>query len=875
MTRKNERPRWSREDRRQLAIERRMHIEFQRAIRRVNRRLACEAAKPEFGYPPFFGKIQYEQVTGEQMRQRISEFIGAEREVAEPVKIPENLIERLRAIGCAARFCLVARLGNRPFEDEWQKPEKLMTADNPRLQDWLKHGGNYGVVGGDGLVIFDADNEAGHQIQESRLPATFAIATPGGGFHCYYHCPDIADHRITLRDKDGEHVGEIRGSRMMCAGPGSRRADGNYRIVADMPIASTTVADLRKALGDLAVPEREIQQTLDNAGKYAGKGLDFSILKLFTDEAKSKLHRQDAELYGPHPVHGSETGRNFWIDVGQNVWHCFRHQVGGGPLQLLAVLEGIIRCEEAGKAALKGDAFKRAVSRAVELGLIDAAKVKAVKGVGPVYLPTPFLVADEFIAHEVWDRKNPPRYCVYDFTTEKFRYEDRIDLGERTSDDRKVVHVPLKTPAVFEGQVLLPRGVTPCTFEHAYREACELTFRLYECEPEMVAHVKLLIAIDIGGWFLDRFIEDPTLQTAGIGRFAVILALRGPSGSGKMRLLHALRLIAFMPYFDVSTRRIPSLYRPLDQWRGTLVIDECDFRYSDETSDLIHYLNCRSYGVPISRVNPNDPSKSDTFHNFGITLVTQRRPWVDNATEDRSIPFYCERTAKPVPTAELDEWIQRGLDLQDKLLYLRMTHYRKVRIDKAARVAGVREHRLTAAVLPVLALEPFAPAMVADLKKTLLDVERRRREVKAQTVDGIVINALWERIEQGAIGQHTGILYVATRMEKTDAGGEATDVTVPLTTSELAESLKWGEKGQSIRGIINSLSLAVGKPPARIKIGGKVYRPIWFTVSHMEARLQDFVVDYQPGGLAEKVKELGINETIGTEQPKEGPLDNY
>jgi hypothetical protein len=112
-------------------------------------------------------------------------------------------------------------------------------------------------------------------------------------------------------------------------------------------------------------------------------------------------------------------------------------------------------------------------------------------------------------------------------------------------------------------------------------------------------------------------------------------------------------------------------------------------------------------------------------------------------------------------------------------------------------------------------------------------------------------------------------------MEKTDAGGEATDATVPLTTSELAESLKWGEKGQSIRGVINSLSLVVGKPPARIKIGGKVYRPIWFTVSHMEARLQDFVVDYQPGGLAEKVKELGINETVATEQPKEEPLDNY
>lgn len=731
-----ERVRWSSEDLRQFAIERRMHVEFQKAILRVNRRLEHEAPKPESFrmrvYSPF-DKIEHMTMTGDELKRTLAEVLGKQGEPGLPVQIPAALIERLRAIGCAARFCLVARLDNRPFEDEWNKPQNLMSADNVRLQDWLRRGGNYGIVGGDGLIVFDADAEEGREIQEARLPATFTVATPGRGFHAYYYCQDMTDARIRLRDKDGEHIGDIQGKGRMCTGPGSRRADGNYEIIADVPIAQVTVADLRKALGDLAVPEKELQDTFENATKHANKGLDFSVLRLFTDEAKRKFHRQGAELYGAHPVHGSETGRNFWIDVEKNCWHCFRHGVGGGPLQLLAVLEGIIRCEEAGKAALKGDSFKRVVSRAVELGLIDAAKVKAVKGVGPVYLPTPFLVTDEFIAHEVWDRKNPPRYCLYDFATEKFRYEDRIDLGERTSDDRKVVHVPLKTPAVFEGQVLLPRRVMPCTFEDAYREACELTFRLYECEPEMVAHVKLLIAIDIGGWFLDRFIGDPTLQTAGIGRFAVILALRGPSGSGKMRLLHALRLIAFMPYFDVSTRRIPSLYRPLDQWRGTLAIDECDFRYSDETSDLIHYLNCRSYGVPISRVNPNDPTKSDTFHNFGITLVTQRRPWVDNATEDRSIPFYCERTTKPVPTAELDEWIRRGLDLQDKLLYLRMTHYRKVRIDKAARVEGVKEHRLTAAVLPVLALEPYAPTMVADLKKTLLDVERRRREVKAQS----------------------------------------------------------------------------------------------------------------------------------------------
>jgi hypothetical protein len=827
--------------------------------------------------PPEIMKIANMTVTGDQIEQMIA--VGKEGETAQPTMIPESLVERLRVIGCAARFCLVARLDNKPFEDGWNKPQNLMTADNARLQDWLKQGGNYGVAAGDGLVIFDADNDDGRRIQETRLPATFTVRTPGGGYHAYYHCEDMADAKIRLRDKEGIHIGDVQGVGRMCTGPNSIRRDGAYRIVADVPIAKVTVAALRQALGEYAVPEKEIQHTLENARKDADKGLDFFIMKLFTDAAVEKFKRQGEELYGAHPVHGSETGRNFWIDVEKNVWHCFRHGVGGGELQLLAVLEGILPCEEAGKASLKGERFKQTVARAVELGLIDPAKVKGVKGIGPVHVPTPAVVTDRFIAEEVWDRKDPPRFCVYTFETAQFTYQDQIDVGERTGDKRKILYVPLQTPALFKAQVLLPRGPVASTFDEVYREGCELAFQFYDCEPEKIPEVKLLVAIAEADWFLDRFLEDPTQPLpAGMGCFAPIVALRGPSGSGKSRLVAALRLLLPRVYYDQSTRRIPSLFRPMDQWRGALVMDECDFRYSDETSDLTHYLNCRCYGVPISRQNPNDPSKSESFHNFGLTVVTQRRPWVDNATEDRSIPFYCERTKKAVPTAELDEWIRRGLDLQDKLLYLRMTLYRKIRIDKTARVPGVREHRLTAAILPVLALEPYAPEMVADLKKTLLDVERRRTEVKAQTVDGIVVNALWERIEDGQIGDDMGRLYIATTIQETGADGEASDVTVPLTTSELAESLKWENKAQSIRNVINSLALAVGKPPAKINVHGKAYRPIWFTVSHMEARLQDFVLDYQPGALAGKLKELQIKESATPEQPeqpKKGPLDNY
>ncbi len=80
----------------------------------------------------------------------------------------------------------------------------------------------------------------------------------------------------------------------------------------------------------------------------------------------------------------------------------------------------------------------------------------------------------------------------------------------------------------------------------------------------------------------------------------------------------------------------------MDLWQGTLVLDEADFANTNEKSELVNFLNCRATGTPLSRQNPNNPGVTDTFTNFGITIVTQRRPFDDNATESRALPFYSE-----------------------------------------------------------------------------------------------------------------------------------------------------------------------------------------------------------------------------------------
>lgn len=382
----------------------------------------------------------------------------------------------------------------------------------------------------------------------------------------------------------------------------------------------------------------------------------------------------------------------------------------------------------------------------------------------------------------------------------------------------------------------------------------DLAFKIYDCPAAKAAGFKLNIAIAQASWFLDRFTTKEYV-IAGMGQYAPIIAYRGPSGSGKNRALNATRLNSYRPFFDQATTRIPSLFRPLDQWKGTLCIDECDLGKTDETAEVVHYLNCRCTGTPISRQNPDKPGSAQAFSNFGLTIVTQRRVWDDNATEDRSLPHYCEKSSKDIPTTELDEWMEEGMTVQAMLLYLRLAHWGKVRIDKAARIEGISDHRLTASVLPLPALRDHAPVTVQNITQILKELEMQRRRVKAMSADGIVVNFLWDKVHEGMVGEHNGALYVGSSVRVLNEG-ERREMIVPLQTSEIAQEMKWSPK--SIRSIIQSLQLHDGAVAEKAHLFNRSFRPIWFTPAKVERLLMEFVVDYSPGELGAVLKGAGV-----------------
>ncbi len=279
---------------------------------------------------------------------------------------------------------------------------------------------------------------------------------------------------------------------------------------------------------------------------------------------------------------------------------------------------------------------------------------------------------------------------------------DEIATKLEDPTKKNVFYVPIVNDHLTKGSVIIPEAnldIESATFEKLWELEDKLLDLGFDAGSQR-DEARLLMRIATSSWFIDR--EE--LGPAGMSKFAPIIPIRGLSGGGKNRLLNILRFCAYHPFYQLTTDKIPSTFRPLELWKGVLALDECDLDKNDKA--LIGFLLARSYGNPISRQNPNNFNESNAFNSFQLTMVTQRQPWGENALEGRSIPYYSEKTWKKLPTLETEEMISIGAEIQKMSLGLRMKYWDQVEIDKLGWLE-TSDARLNSALLPLRAISRF------------------------------------------------------------------------------------------------------------------------------------------------------------------------
>lgn len=244
------------------------------------------------------------------------------------------------------KFVKIRAGTKKPFEENWAVDNNYSDADG-RFLKFMKTAEAYGVVCGySNLVIVDIENIEDKSIASLYVkhvfPETFTVQTGGGGWHLYYKLDKQLKKRVVLT-KNKTHYGEIQTVKNQCLGPGSTHPDGGkYTILNDCSVKTISQEKLLQIVdGFYKKAEKDISKF-----KINKTNLNWNINKKLFDSIPNLTTRDDIKWRGPHPIHGSEGGTNFEIDTDKGMWYCFRCDIGGDAVNLIAMLEGLIKIDE-------------------------------------------------------------------------------------------------------------------------------------------------------------------------------------------------------------------------------------------------------------------------------------------------------------------------------------------------------------------------------------------------------------------------------------------------------------------------------------------------------------------------------------------------
>lgn len=337
-------------------------------------------------------------------------------------------------------------------------------------------------------------------------------------------------------------------------------------------------------------------------------------------------------------------------------------------------------------------------------------------------LATTFLHNGEWLV-ELTNNRESISFLLFNSTTGELAKNAEVQL-----EDGTLLVVPERN-LIERNIVLLPSGV------EEYRNENEL---FHEIRGFVNRYVEFGDFLDIVGlyvllsWLFDRFTELPYLR------------FMGDYGTGKSRALIVVGSICYKPFFTFGASTVSPIFRLLDAFKGTLVLDEGDHRDSGMWNELVKILNTGfQANIPLLRTEGDRRREVRAYHVFGPKLIATRRPFHDDALESRCLTNIMPPGARraDIPINLPKRFYEEAESLRNKLLLFRLKNYTNVGIDESVYIPSI-EDRLNQVFLPLFSIAKgeFRDHIQEFSKK----LQERVLESRSQSLEGLTIKALLE-----------------------------------------------------------------------------------------------------------------------------------
>lgn len=264
---------------------------------------------------------------------------------------------------------------------------------------------------------------------------------------------------------------------------------------------------------------------------------------------------------------------------------------------------------------------------------------------------------------------------------------------------------PADNTLVVNQFVKLPSDVAPYESEEVLIQEVQAFIRKYVQIPKEFAQLATFYVLLT--WVFDAFEELPYIRV--IGDF----------GSGKSRFLKVMGALTYKAVFLNGAASSSAIFRMIDDIRGTVILDEADFRNSDTTNEIVKILNSGfQKGIPVFRSEAKGGKNKSfdpiPFNVFSPKVLATRNKFRDEALESRCLSASMEELTRTDIPENLDE----SFEIEAQMLRNKLLMFRLKRMSKG----------ITKKKLPNLDIEPRLKQIVTPLY-SIMESDNARAQI--------------------------------------------------------------------------------------------------------------------------------------------------